>query len=322
MEPTANSPRSHDTRTPPGTPRVDSAPIDSLSSWDGPGTAYTVIPRPSVPSPSPARPAIQTAQQEPAEALPTVSFPRPTPKPSLNWLLIVGMAACALLVALWKAGALDNTLVTPANHEPSPQPPAPTQLTESRVENTVTVTQEPMDDEPALPPSAEPALDELPDPAVYDSQLSPNADTVGQAAPTTQSVEKPTPASATGTAPAPAAAQKQSQQPAPSSPVITAQKIRPAPTDAAPLTGTKPASPAKQRSTPATATVGTLIVAVQPWAEVWVDGRKRGISPPLLKLQLPPGLYTVELRNPDLPSYGQKVQITTGQSVTLRHSFQ
>lgn len=87
------------------------------------------------------------------------------------------------------------------------------------------------------------------------------------------------------------------------------------------VTSTKPASPDKTRSTPTPATVGTLIVAVQPWAEVWIDGRKRGISPPLFKLQLPPGLYTVELRNPDLPSYSQKVQIATGQSVTLRHSF-
>lgn len=112
------------------------------------------------------------------------------------------------------------------------------------------------------------------------------------------------------------------RQPPPAKPAIAAQKVRPLPTDAVIITGTKPASPAKPRSAPTPATVGTLIVAVQPWAEVWIDGRKRGISPPLFKLQLPPGLYTVELRNPDLPSYGQKVQITTGQSVTLRHSFQ
>jgi hypothetical protein len=234
-------------------------------------------------------------------------------------LLIVGIAACALLVALWKAGAFDNTVVPPAEQGPSTLPPAQTQLTDTPLESTVTVTQEPMDDEPVLPAPSEPALDELPDPAAYDRQLSP--DTGTQAAPATQSVEEPPRAPATAPSPVTVSVHQHAErkQPAPTSPAVS---VRAVPPDTAAITGTKPASPAQPRSTPAPATVGTLIVAVQPWAEIWIDGRKRGISPPLFKLQLPPGVYTVELRNPDLPSYSQKVQIATGQSMTLRHSFQ
>ncbi|MDF3864848.1 PEGA domain-containing protein [Pseudomonas denitrificans (nom. rej.)] len=239
----------------------------------------------------------------------------------MNGLLIVGVAACVLLAALWKAGTFDNTVVSPADHEPSIQPPAQAQSTDNREESTVTVTQEPMDDEPALPTSSEPALDELPAPAAYERQLSSDEVAVTQVAPATQSIEESTPAPATGSSQAKDLAHRHVERKQPT-PTSRADTVRTMPADTAAITGTKPTSPEKPRSTPAPATFGTLIVGVQPWAEVWIDGRKRGISPPLFTLQLPPGPYTVELRNPDLPSYSQKVQIATGQSVTLRHSFQ
>jgi hypothetical protein len=242
----------------------------------------------------------------------------------VSGLLVAGVAACALLATLWKAGAFDSSVAPPTNQDPSLQSPVQTQLTDTPAESTVTVTQEPMDDEPLVPPPAEPVLDELPAPATHDRQLPPDAITAGQTAPPTQSVDNPTPAPAASLPPAVASPQKpaQKQKPAITTPAIAAQKVRPQPTDAVIITGTRPASQTRPRSTPTPATVGTLIVAVQPWAEVWIDGRKRGISPPLFKLQLPTGVYTVELRNPDLPSYRQKVQIGSGQSITLRHSFQ
>ncbi|WP_440468527.1 hypothetical protein ACKI1H_12740 [Pseudomonas sp. YH-1] len=242
----------------------------------------------------------------------------------MSWLLFLGIAAGVLLAALWKVGVLDTTAAIPADGEPSPLSPARMQPTESPIESTVTVIQEPVEDDLVLPPSSELALNELPDPAMYDRQLSPETDPVRQVAPAMQSVEKPLPAPVTVPSPAavPAPRHEEHKQPARTSQAITAQKAHPGPVDAVTITGRKPVSPAKPRSIPAAITFGTLIVAVQPWAEIWVDGRKHGISPPLLKLQLPPGLHTVELRNPDLPSYGQKVQISTGQSVTLRHSFQ
>lgn len=329
MEPTANSPAP---RTPPSTPRADSAPVEPLSSWDGPGTAYTVMLRPAAPSPATALPPLQADQQEPDIPMPATRLPLPKPmaKPSANWPLIGGAVLStlltALLIALWKLWAIDYVVDLPADRKTSAQPLAEAPRTDSREESSMSVTQEPMDDEPILPPSSAPVLEELPDPVDYDPQLSAETDATRQAPLATQSVKKtaPTPAPATGLTPAPALPQQHAehQQPIPTSPALAAQTVRPVPSDPVTVIGSKPASPAKPRSAPTPATVGSLIVAVQPWAEIWVDGRKRGISPPLFKLQLPPGLYTVELRNPDLPSYSQKVQISTGQSVTLRHSFQ
>lgn len=66
---------------------------------------------------------------------------------------------------------------------------------------------------------------------------------------------------------------------------------------------------------------GTLTVFVRPWGEIWIDGQKRGFSPPRFQLQLPPGRYRVELRNPGQPTHVQQLQIPSGQSVTLRHDF-
>ena len=43
--------------------------------------------------------------------------------------------------------------------------------------------------------------------------------------------------------------------------------------------------------------VGRLGFAISPWGEVYVDGRKRGVTPPMTELKLPPGTYTVEIRN-------------------------
>ncbi len=91
------------------------------------------------------------------------------------------------------------------------------------------------------------------------------------------------------------------------------------------ITAKRPERPAKPQSrsrAPSPATNGSLTIAIKPWGEVWIDGQKRGISPPLFKLQLRPGTYQLELRNPGLPSHEQRLEIMAGQSVTLQHNVQ
>lgn len=350
MEPTANSPRPPDSRTPPNSPPPAavppaSLPVEPLSSWDGPGTSYTVTPRPLVPPPAFREPARQTSSEPTDDALrPSASdllvaearLLEPAPRRSLNWPLlagvVVGTLATALLIMLWSYPATDGIAGVPAGNpadlgsipDTPPSVPLPEHSSKPSVEQPLTITQEPMDDAPQA--VSEPVLGERADPVAYDRQSPPSVDPAAQTATTAPSAGKRLPPATPAAAPtpAPAAAHKPAEhkQPAPTSPAITQQKVRAIPTDAVTITGTKPASPSRQRSTPAPATVGTLTVTVQPWAEVWVDGNKRGITPPLITLQLPPGIHTVELRNPDLPRYSQKVQIATGQSVTLRHSFQ
>lgn len=352
MESTANSPLPPDSRTPPESPPPAAVPpahgpVDTLSSWDGQGTSYTIVPRPVVQAPAALEPARRAGSEATEDALPPAAIIAPAaevhalapaPRRSANWQLIggavVGTLVTALLIKLWTSPADDSAAQDPAVshanvstyseavHSPRPA----SQSSDTPADHAQTLTQEPMDEAPLVIPTPERVPEEFPAPAAPEHPLAPETDITLQAPTVQQNVElpavSPTPAAASAHAPALTSKPAEHKQPAPAAPAITAQKLRPVPTDAVIITGTKPASPVKPRSAPAPAAVGTLTVTVQPWAEVWIDGRKRGISPPPFKLQLPPGIYTVELRNPDLPSYSQKVQIAAGQSVTLRHSFQ
>ena len=68
-------------------------------------------------------------------------------------------------------------------------------------------------------------------------------------------------------------------------------------------------------------TTGTLSIAVQPWATIYVDGVQKGITPPLKKLTLPLGDHEVRLENPNFPAYVQKVTVDARKPVTIKHDF-
>jgi ribosomal protein S17 len=54
---------------------------------------------------------------------------------------------------------------------------------------------------------------------------------------------------------------------------------------------------------------------------VFVDGRSRGVSPPLRTLEISPGSHTIEIRNSTFPSHVEKVEIKAGDAVKIRHRF-
>jgi class 3 adenylate cyclase len=87
----------------------------------------------------------------------------------------------------------------------------------------------------------------------------------------------------------------------------------------------KPApKPEKSAAAPAQAPVvaaGIIQLAIQPWGEVFVDGRSRGVSPPLRTIELPPGSHTVEVRNTSFPTHTQRVDVRSGEPVRIRHQF-
>lgn len=66
---------------------------------------------------------------------------------------------------------------------------------------------------------------------------------------------------------------------------------------------------------------GTVIFAMTPWGEVLVNGASRGISPPLARLQLPPGVYQIEVRNGASQPYRARVEVKPGQTISLQHRF-
>lgn len=114
-------------------------------------------------------------------------------------------------------------------------------------------------------------------------------------------------------------------RPAPAAP---APSPSPAPAVDAPIAAppaTPPVEPTPRAKTPRPAAPparpGVVELAIAPWGEVYVDGRKAGVSPPLQRLELAPGSYLIEVRNRDLPAYRRTVQIESGESVRIRHKF-
>ncbi|MBU6489935.1 MAG: PEGA domain-containing protein, partial [Burkholderiales bacterium] len=62
---------------------------------------------------------------------------------------------------------------------------------------------------------------------------------------------------------------------------------------------------------------------VFPWGEVYVNGVRRGISPPFRAMSLAPGTYRIEVRNGTLPPLVRTVTLDAGESpVEIRYSFE
>lgn len=66
---------------------------------------------------------------------------------------------------------------------------------------------------------------------------------------------------------------------------------------------------------------GRVELAVAPWGEVLVDGKSRGISPPLRALDLAPGTHTVEIRNSTFPAHVARVEVKPGEAVRIQYRF-
>jgi hypothetical protein len=102
--------------------------------------------------------------------------------------------------------------------------------------------------------------------------------------------------------------------PTPTPTPIATPKPKPAPTRAEPRR--------EQRTqTAAAARLGTIRLAIAPWGRVIVDGKERGVSPPLRQIELPQGPHTVEIRNTTFPSHVAKIEVKAGQAVKIKHRF-
>jgi hypothetical protein len=60
---------------------------------------------------------------------------------------------------------------------------------------------------------------------------------------------------------------------------------------------------------------------VSPWAAVQVDGKRLGVTPPLSRLNLAPGLRTIELSNPGFEPVRRVIRVVNGKTVTITHDF-
>ncbi|KQV51048.1 MULTISPECIES: serine/threonine-protein kinase [unclassified Duganella] len=152
---------------------------------------------------------------------------------------------------------------------------------------------------------------------------------VKPAAPEVASAQVPAASSASAEAPAsavPASALAEAGPPAAEPQVAVAGSSANASASAGAVPAATPAEQAAPGTAAATAaapapTSGTLSIAVQPWATIYVDGVQKGITPPLKKLTLPLGEHEVRLENPNFPAYVQKVTVDARKPVTIKHDF-
>jgi hypothetical protein len=82
------------------------------------------------------------------------------------------------------------------------------------------------------------------------------------------------------------------------------------------------AEPTTKAESPSPAsTPTTLSFGIAPWGEVYVDGQKKGIAPPLNVVDVEPGKHLVEIRNTAFPPYKQAVELKPGEELKIRHKF-
>lgn len=71
-------------------------------------------------------------------------------------------------------------------------------------------------------------------------------------------------------------------------------------------------------TTGAPAVVGLV---VQPWGEIYLNGRMQGVSPPLMELQVVAGTHKIEIRNTTFPAHVEVIKVKSGENIKIRYKF-
>jgi len=103
---------------------------------------------------------------------------------------------------------------------------------------------------------------------------------------------------------------------------VTSEKPKEAgvPQKKAPAKLAKASTTPPRKSRAAVANVPVNISA-QPWAEVYVDGLRQGVSPPMNEIAVAPGKHQIELRNSSFPAYVEAVDAKPGVQISIKHRF-
>lgn len=68
-------------------------------------------------------------------------------------------------------------------------------------------------------------------------------------------------------------------------------------------------------------TMATVSIAVAPWGEVYLDGKKQGVSPPLDVLRVTPGEHAIEFRNTTFQPHTLSIRVKAGEQMKIKHKF-
>ncbi|MBS1198382.1 MAG: Protein kinase [Proteobacteria bacterium] len=137
----------------------------------------------------------------------------------------------------------------------------------------------------------------------------------------TVAVSAPAPTTTSTTLPAPAVVMPEAT-PVASAPSASPEAVAAAPESAAPAPEAKPVVEPEPAPKPVAVPEGRIRLAVAPWGEVYVDGKKMGISPPLNALRLPAGKHRIEIRNANFRPFRQSVDLTPDGTIRIKHKFE
>lgn len=145
-----------------------------------------------------------------------------------------------------------------------------------------------------------------------------------------RAVAPPAPAVAAKAAPARRTETPGKTAAAPAKAANAPARVAAAPTRSQPATPAARTSPAPvaEEGPPAGSEVvatapapGTISFAISPWGEVYVDGRKQGVTPPMRGVELAPGQHRIEIRNAGFPPHIEVVDVRSGGRIRIRHKF-
>jgi len=123
-------------------------------------------------------------------------------------------------------------------------------------------------------------------------------------------------------APAPVPEKQAPKATASEKPAAVTPKAAPAP--AKPAAAPKTRKPPVTDTPPKVAAAGApamINFAISPWGEVYIDGKKRGVAPPLREVEVEPGQHRIEVRNTDFPPHVAVVDAKPGSRIRIRHKF-
>jgi class 3 adenylate cyclase len=79
---------------------------------------------------------------------------------------------------------------------------------------------------------------------------------------------------------------------------------------------------AKPAAGKASAGEGAMVnLLITPWGEVYVDGKKHGVSPPMRDIIISVGRHRIEIRNTSFQSHIEVVDARAGERITIKHKF-
>jgi predicted Ser/Thr protein kinase len=82
-------------------------------------------------------------------------------------------------------------------------------------------------------------------------------------------------------------------------------------------------APAAGEPTPEiTGPAALLTFAVSPWGEVYLDGKRAGVSPPLKELKVAAGKHRIEIRNLNFAPYSEMLDLPADATHRIKYKFQ